>query len=93
MKKHSFKIRTRPTKMVSIRIPEDTLEGLKKVALHKDMGYQALIKFYVGQGLRTDLAALYSQRVIDATSQILQRHLKSSRKVFTIVKEIQKATR
>jgi hypothetical protein len=79
--------------MVSIRIPQDTLDALKKVASHKDMAYQALIKFYVGQGLRADLAALHSQRVIDTTSQILQRHLKSPRKVFTIVEEIRKAAR
>ncbi len=93
MKKPSLKIRTRPSRMVSIRIPQDTLDQLKRVAGHKDMGYQALIKFYVGQGLRADLAVLYSQRVIDATSQILQRHLKSPRKVSTIVDEIRKAAR
>ena len=46
MKKHSLKIRTRPSRMVSIRIPEGTLDALKEVAGHKDMGYQALIKFY-----------------------------------------------
>ena len=93
MKKRSLKIRARPSRMVSIRIPQDTLDALKKVAGHKDMAYQALIKFYVGQGLRADLAALHSQRVIDTTSQILRRHLKSSRKVFTIVEEIRKAAR
>ncbi len=79
--------------MVSIRIPQDTLDALKKVASHRDMAYQALIKFYVGRGLRADLATLHSNRMIDATSQILQRHLKSPRKVFTIVEEIKKAAR
>lgn len=93
MKKRSLKIRTRPSRMISVRIPQDTLDALKKVAGHKDMAYQALIKFYVGQGLRADLATLHSQRVIDTTSQILQRHLKSPRKVFTIVEEIRKAAR
>ena len=91
MKKRSLKIRARPSRMVSIRIPQDTIDALKKIADQKDMAYQALIKFYVGQGLRTDLATLHSQRVIDAASQILQRHLKSPRKVFTIVKEIRMA--
>ena len=79
--------------MVSIRIPQDTLDALKKVAGHKAMAYQALIKFYVGRGLRADLATLHSQRVIDAASQVLQHHLKSPRKVFTIVEEIRKAAR
>ncbi|MDP2603491.1 MAG: hypothetical protein Q8S00_13000 [Deltaproteobacteria bacterium] len=93
MKKHSLKIRTRPSRMVSIRIPERTLDSLKEVAGHKDMGYQALIKFYVGQGLRADLATRHSQRVIDATTRILHRHLKSPRKVVSIVKEIRKVAR
>ena len=93
MRKRSLKIRTRPSRMVSIRIPADTLDSLKSVAAHKDMGYQALIKFYVGQGLRADLATLHSQRVIDSTTQILNRHLKSPRRVATIVEEIRKAAR
>ena len=93
MKKPSLKIRARPARMVSIRVPEDTLDTLKQVAGHKDMGYQALIKFYVGQGLRADLAILHSERVIDATTRILHRHLKSPRKVVTIVKEIRKVAR
>ena len=92
MKKRSLKIRARPSRMVSIRIPQDTLDALKRVAGHKDMAYQALIKFYVGQGLRADLASLHSQRVIDAASEILRRHVKSPRKVFTIVEQIRKAT-
>ena len=93
MKKHNLKIRSRPSRMVSIRIPEDTLDALKKVSDHKDMGYQALIKYYVGQGLRADLATLHSQRVIDSTAQILHRHLKSPRQVSAIVEEIRKAAR
>lgn len=92
MRKRSLKIRPRPSRMVSIRIPQDTLEALKKVASHKDMAYQALIKFYLGQGLRADLASLHSQRVIDAASEILRRHVKSPGKVFTIVEQIRKAT-
>ena len=91
MKKRSLEIRTRPSRMVSIRIPQDTLDALKRVAGHKGMAYQALIKFYVGQGLRADLAALHSQQVIDVTSRILQRHVKSPRKVSAIVREITRA--
>ncbi|MBI4962061.1 MAG: hypothetical protein HY913_02175 [Desulfomonile tiedjei] len=50
----------RPMKHISIRIPEDVLEDLKQVAPLKGMGgYQALIKFYIGQGLRKDLRELW----------------------------------
>ena len=49
----------RPMKMVSLRIPEDVLEDLKRIApLLGFSGYQALMKAYIGQGLRTDMERL-----------------------------------
>jgi uncharacterized protein (DUF4415 family) len=49
----------RPMTMVSIRIPDDVIDDLKRVApMLGFSGYQALIKAYVGQGLRTDLERL-----------------------------------
>jgi hypothetical protein len=49
----------RPMTMVSLRIPEDVLEDLKYVAPQLGFsGYQPLIRAYIGQGLRTDLARL-----------------------------------
>ena len=49
----------RPMMMVSIRIPEDVVDDLKRVApMLGFSGYQALIKAYIGQGLRTDLERL-----------------------------------
>jgi len=44
-----------PMTMVSIRIPDDVIDDLKRVApMFGFSGYQALIKAYVSQGLRTD---------------------------------------
>ena len=44
---------------ISIRFPEDVLEDLKGVApLLGFSGYQSLIRAYIGQGLRKDLASL-----------------------------------
>jgi hypothetical protein len=44
---------------ITIRMPEDVIEDLKRVAPHRGFtGYQPLIRAYVGQGLREDLAAL-----------------------------------
>lgn len=55
MKKTMIPTKDRPTTMISLRIPVDVLEKLKKIAPVKGMsGYQALIKFYVGKGLRED---------------------------------------
>jgi len=40
---------------ISMRIPVDLLEKLKRIARLKEMaGYQSLIKYYVGQGLLRD---------------------------------------
>ena len=41
---------------ISIGIPPETLEALEKVAKQKDLPLKALLKLYVGQGLRQDLS-------------------------------------
>ena len=44
---------------ISIRVPEDVIEDLKEIAPELGFaGYQALIRAYIGQGLRRDLEAL-----------------------------------
>lgn len=54
--------KNRPMKMISLRIPEDVLEDLKRVApLRGFSGYQPLIRAYIGQGLRADLARLHQE--------------------------------
>ena len=46
----------RPMTTISLRIPEDVVEDLKNIAPRLGIsGYQALIRAYVGQGLRADL--------------------------------------
>ena len=56
--------RNRPMTSVTIRIPEDVVEDLKKVApLLGFSGYQPLIRAYIGQGLRVDLERLESETV------------------------------
>jgi predicted DNA binding CopG/RHH family protein len=48
--------RNHPMTSVTIRIPEDVVEDVKRVApLLGFSGYQSLIRAYIGQGLRTDL--------------------------------------
>ncbi len=51
----TFTIKPRPSENVSISIPKDTLESLKTIAHHQDMSLEALLKFYIGKGLRQDL--------------------------------------
>jgi hypothetical protein len=51
--------KNRPMTMVSIRIPNDVIEDLKRVApMLGFSGYQALVKAYIGQGLRADIERL-----------------------------------
>lgn len=46
----------RETKEISLEISADTLEVLEKKAKEKDLPLKALLKFYIGQGLRQDLS-------------------------------------
>lgn len=57
--------RPRTAEEVSVKIPVDTLELLKRVAVSRDMSLDALLKFYIGQSLRQDLAKLFSDRVVE----------------------------
>ena len=64
----------RPMTMVSLRIPEDVIDDLKRIApLLGFSGYQALIKAYIGQGLRTDLERLEGSVEISALVESLRR--------------------
>ncbi len=56
--------RNRPMTSVTIRMPEDVVEDLKRVApLLGFSGYQPLIRAYIGQGLRVDLERFESDTV------------------------------
>ena len=49
----------RPMVSVTLRMPEDVIEDMKRIApLLGFSGYQPLIRAYVGQGLRKDLERL-----------------------------------
>ncbi|MEG4229056.1 hypothetical protein QUA35_23430 [Microcoleus sp. N9_B2] len=56
------------------------------------MSVEALLKFYIGQGLREDLAKVFSERLLDKTAQVLARHLESAEEISTIIREIQAET-
>ena len=54
----------RPMVTISVRMPEDVVEDLKRLApLLGFSGYQPLMRAYVGQGLRADLERL--ERTMD----------------------------
>ncbi len=52
----------RPMDSVTIRIPADVVNELREMAPKLGFGgYQPLIRFYVGQGLRADLRKLITE--------------------------------
>ena len=64
----------RPTTMISLRLPVDVLDDLKRVApLLGFSGYQALVKAYIGQGLRADLERLDESVAVAALIESLRR--------------------
>ena len=64
----------RPMSSVTIRMPEDVVDDLKRIAPQLGFsGYQPLIRHYVGQGLRADLERLENSAVHDLVES-LKRH-------------------
>jgi len=66
--------RDRPMTAVTLRMPEDVVDDLKRIApLLGFSGYQPLIRAYVGRGMRADLERLESDTVT-ALVDSLKRH-------------------
>ncbi|MEH2245189.1 hypothetical protein [Nostoc sp.] len=66
--------KSRPMTTITIRIPEDVIEDLKRVgALLGFSGYQPLVRAYIGQGLRADLERLEGDTVSTLIAS-LKRH-------------------
>lgn len=51
-------VKGRPMTTITLRIPVDVVDSMKEIAPKKGFsGYQALLKAYIGEGLRHDEAA------------------------------------
>jgi hypothetical protein len=59
-----LQIKPRETEAVLLQIPVDAMRSLEEVAASRDMSIDALLKFYIGNGLREDKAKLFSDRNI-----------------------------
>ena len=60
---------------VSIRMPEDVIDDLKRIAPQLGFsGYQPLIRAYIGQGLRQDLQRLENNPGLESFVKSLQNH-------------------
>ena len=83
-----LKVRSRNSKPVTLRIPADTLAALEKIAAGRDMSVEALLKLYISQSMRQDLAKISADRVLEKTEQVLKQHIESEEEVSAILKEI-----
>ena len=52
------------------------------------MSYEALLKLYIGQGLRQDLTKMFSNRILETTAQVLAKHINSEAEISSIIEEI-----
>ncbi len=61
---------------VTLRMPRDVVDDLKRIApLMGFTGYQPLIRYYIGQGLRADFARLeVSGPMLERLVESLKRH-------------------
>ncbi len=77
MKTNELKQRLKKHKTMSaitLRMPEDVINDLKRIAPELGFsGYQPLLRFYVGQGLRRDLATVDDGKVQSLVAS-LKRH-------------------
>jgi hypothetical protein len=64
----------RPMTSITIRMPEDVVEDLKRVApLLGFSGYQPLMRAYIGQGLRVDLERFESETLTALVASLKRR--------------------
>ncbi len=86
--KAELRVRPRLMEAVTVPFPVDALASLGKGAEHRVMSDEALIQFYIGQGLRQDLSRLFSDRVIQVTADAVAQHGLSEEEVETMLAEI-----
>ena len=79
--------RDRPMTSVTLRMPEDVVDDLKRLAPTLGFsGYQPLIRAYVGQAMRADLKRL-SRDKVNALVESLKRKGVSEKVISDALKE------
>ncbi|HYH83803.1 MAG TPA: hypothetical protein VEX86_28685 [Longimicrobium sp.] len=55
-------LRPRPSRSVEIVMPTDVTDTLNELAEARDMPFEALVRLYVGQGMRQDVSKRWGER-------------------------------
>jgi len=84
-----LKVRPREFEVVRLQLPKTVLASLGRVVARRSMSsVEALIRFYVGRGLRQDLGEMFSERMMAATAEVLARRLGSEDAAAEAMEEI-----
>ena len=84
--------KARPMISISLRIPEAVIEDLKAIAPTLGFsGYQSLIRAYLGQGLRKDLARLENDQMKLVVASLL-RHGVNEQVIAEAIAEVKAKT-
>ena len=76
---------------VTLRMPEDVVDNLKRIApMLGFSGYQPLMRAYIGQGLRVDLARLDEQQTLTNVIEALRQHGVDDAVIASAMADVQK---
>ncbi len=79
----------RPKTAISLMIPDDVLEDLQRIApLRGFSDYHALIRAYIGQGLRADLERFEGSPELSNLIESLRRHGVDEALIATAMSEV-----
>ncbi len=80
----------RPMVTISIRMPEDVVTDLKRVAPQLGFtGYQPLMRVYIGQGLRADLDRLEERVEVSDLVESLRKRGVENEVIVSAIAEAQ----
>ncbi|HEY0544013.1 MAG TPA: hypothetical protein VGC91_01350 [Pyrinomonadaceae bacterium] len=92
MKTNELKRRLRKDRAmtaVSLQIPEDVLDDLKRIAVRLGFsGYESLMRAYIGQGLRADLERLDANPEVSILIESLRRHGVKDEVIASVMAEV-----
>lgn len=87
-----LRVKPRASGVLTLSFPTTVLASLQQVMAKRSMSsIEALIRLYVGKGLRQDLSQIASQQMMDATAQVLTRRLGSKEAAAEAMDEIRQA--
>jgi predicted transcriptional regulator len=81
-------VKPRPSTAVTIQVPDDVLVQLQDLAERQNISLSILLKQYIGNGLRQDIAKNYSEHVRRRARAVLAQHLSSQSEIEQILNEI-----